>query len=191
MYLLPDNKEFAFLSGAMAILSGRFSFERKNLLVMGDLNSDMLLKGKAEEEKYLGRRLRNILTTYSLKNVIKEPTRIAENKQTLIELIITSHPENINVTGVSHLGISDHSLVYANLRMRREKKKLITKTITNYKNFYSEQFRSDIECALWSVCEVFYDIDDQVWAWQHLYQNIKKQHISTRKVRSGEMSAEN
>ena len=28
---------------------------RKNLLVMGDLNSDMLFKGKAEEEKYLGR----------------------------------------------------------------------------------------------------------------------------------------
>ena len=159
---------------------------RKNLLVMGDLNSDMLFKGKAKEEKYLGRRLRNILTTYSLKNVIKEPTRIAENTQTLINLIITSHPENINVTGVSHLGISDHSLVYANLRMRREKKKLITKTINNYKNFNSEQFRSDIECAPWSVCEVFNDIDGQVWAWQHLYQNIKQQHISTRKVRSGE-----
>ena len=28
---------------------------RKDLLVMGDLNSDMLFKGKAEEEKYLGR----------------------------------------------------------------------------------------------------------------------------------------
>ena len=88
---------------------------------MGDLNSDMLFKGKAEEEKYLGRRLKKILTTYSLKNVIKEPTRIAENTQTLIDLIIASHLENINVTGVSHLGISDHSLVYANLRMRREK----------------------------------------------------------------------
>ena len=86
---------------------------RKNLLVMENLNSDMLFKGKAEEEKYLGRRLRNILTTYSLKNVIKEPTRTAENAQTLIDLIITSHPENINVTGVSHFRISDHSLVYA------------------------------------------------------------------------------
>ena len=39
---------------------------RKNLLVMGDLNSDMLFEGKAEEEKYLGRQLRNILTTYEL-----------------------------------------------------------------------------------------------------------------------------
>ena len=159
---------------------------KKNLLVMGDLNSGMLFKGKAEEEKYLGRRLRNILTTYSLKNVIKEPTRIAENTQTLIDLIITSHPENINVTGVSHLGISNHSLVYVNLRTRRERNKLITKTINNYKNFNSEQFRSDIKCAPWSVCEVFNDTDDQVWAWQHLYQNTKQQHISTRKVRSGE-----
>ena len=46
----------------------------------------MLFEGKAEEEKYLGRQLRNILTTYSLKNVIKEQTRIAENTQTLIYL---------------------------------------------------------------------------------------------------------
>ena len=121
-----------------------------------------------------------------MKNVIKEPARIAENTQTLIDLITTSHSENINVTGVSHLGISDHSLVYANLRMRREKKKLIRKTINNYKNFNSEQFRSNIERAPWSVCEVFNDIDDQLWAWQHLYQNIKQQHISARKVRSGE-----
>ena len=110
----------------------------------------------------------------------KEPT------QTLIYLIITRHPENINVTGVFYLGISDHSLVYANLRMRREEKKSITKTINNYKIFNSEQFRSDIESAPWSMCEVFNDIDDQMWAWQHLYQNIKQQHISTRKVRSGE-----
>ena len=67
-----------------------------------------------------------------------------------------------------------------------EKKKLITKTINNYKNFNSEQFRSDIKCAPWSMCEVFNDTDDQVWAWEHLYQNIKQQHISTRKVRGGE-----
>ena len=33
----------------------------KNLLVMGDLNSDMLFKGKTKEEKYLRRQLRNIM----------------------------------------------------------------------------------------------------------------------------------
>ena len=127
-----------------------------------------------------------MLSTYSLKNVIREPTRISQNAQTIIDLIITSHPENINTTGVSHLGISDHSLVYANLRMRKVKKKLMTATINNYKNFNTSQFKRDIECAPWSVCEIFTDIEDQVWAWQHLYQNIKQQHISTRKVRNRE-----
>ena len=159
---------------------------RKNILILGDLNSDMLFNGKTTEEKYLGKRLRNILSTYSLKNVIREPTRICQNAQTIIDLIITSHPENINTTGVSHLGISDHSLVYANLRMRKDKKKLMTAMINNYKNFNTSQFKRAIECAPWSVCEIFTGTEDQVWAWQHLYQNVKQQHISTRKVRNRE-----
>ena len=48
-----------------------------------------------------------------IKCVIKEPTRISENVQTLIDLIIVSNPDKVTNTGVSHLGISDHSLVYA------------------------------------------------------------------------------
>ena len=41
-----------------------------------------------------------------------------------------------------------------------------------------------IESTLWSVCEIFNDIDDQVWAWQHLYQEMVSDHIPTRQVRT-------
>ena len=88
---------------------------------MGDLNSDLLYRGRTTQESYLGRRLQRILSTYGLKCVIKEPTRISENAQTLIDLIIVSNPDKVTNTGVSHLGISDHSLVYANVRMRKKK----------------------------------------------------------------------
>ena len=57
------------------------------------------------------------------------------------------------------------------------------KTINNYRNFNQQKFRNDIESAPWSVCEIFDDIDDQVWAWQHIYQRIVSDHISTRQVR--------
>ena len=114
----------------------------------------------------------------------KEPTRISDVAQTLIDLIIVSHPEKITTAGVSHLGISDHSFVYANLRMRKEKSSLMIKTINNYRTFNQQKFRNDIESAPWSVCEIFDDIDDQVWAWQHLYQEIVSDHIPTRQVRT-------
>ena len=31
---------------------------------------------------------------------------------TLIDVIFASHPDNISCSGVSHFGISDHSLIY-------------------------------------------------------------------------------
>ena len=57
------------------------------------------------------------------------------------------------------------------------------KTTNNYRTFNQRKFRNDIESAPWSVCEISDDIDDHVWAWQHLYQRIVSDHISTRQVR--------
>ena len=155
---------------------------RKDIIIMGDLNSDLLYRGRTTEESYLGRRLQCILSTYGLKCAIKEPTRISENVQTLIDLIIVSNPDKVTNTGVSHVGISDRSLVYANVRMRKEKQQLVTKTVKNYSKLDSQRFKADIESAPWSVCEVFDDLNDQVWAWQHMYKQIASEHIPTRKI---------
>ena len=159
---------------------------RKNIIIMGNLNSDLLHRGRTTEESYLGRRLQRILSTYGLKCVIKELTRISENAQTLIDLITVSNPDKVTNTGASHLGISDHSLVYANVRMRKEKQQLITKTVKSYSKLDSQSFKADIESALWSVCEVFDDLNDQVWTWQHMYKQITSEHIPTGKIRKRE-----
>ena len=183
VYRPPDN--YAFYDKFNDMLEKIWS-SRKNIIIMGDLNSDLLYRGRTIEESYLGRRLQRILSTYGLKCVIKEPTRISENAQTLIDLIIVSNPDKVTNTGVSHLGISDHSLVYANVRMRKEKQQLITKTVKNYIKLDSQSFKADIESAPWSVCEVFDDLNDQVWAWQHMYKQIASEHIPTRKIRKRE-----
>ena len=134
----------------------------KNIVNLGDLNSDLIMKGKSKEDTYLGRRLLKIVNPFSLKSVINQPTRIAEKSQTMIDLIITSSPEKITVKGVSHLGISDHSIVYANIRVRKERAQRVFKTVNSYKNFNSEKFRKEVESAPWGVCNVFDDIEDQV-----------------------------
>ena len=105
---------------------------KKNIVIMGDLNSDLSSKRNEGVESYFGRRLLHTLRSYGTKCIIKEPTRISDVAQTLIHLILVSHPKKITLDGVSHLGISDHSFVYANLRMRKEKSPLMIKTINNY-----------------------------------------------------------
>jgi len=87
---------------------------RKNIVIMGDLNSDLSLKRQEAVESHLSRRLTHILNTYGLQCVIREPTRISDKTQTLIDLIIVSHAESITTAGVTHLGISHQSFVYAN-----------------------------------------------------------------------------
>ena len=62
--------------------------ERKNIILMGDLNSDLLFRGKTNEQVYYGRRLLKILNPFEMKNVIKAATRINEDTATAIDLMI-------------------------------------------------------------------------------------------------------
>ena len=90
-------------------------------VLLGDFNSDFLFRGKTKEQIANGKGLKQIFSAYGLKNIVKEVTRICETTQTLIDLIAVSDTSKITSHGVAHLGISDHSFTYANLRMRKNK----------------------------------------------------------------------
>ena len=48
-----------------------------------------------------------------MQQLINNPTRVTEFTQSLFYVCITSNPEHIIYSDVLHLGISDHSLIYA------------------------------------------------------------------------------
>ena len=56
--------------------------------------------------------LRNIFDVYSLSQLIREPTRVTSVSNILIDLYITNSPEEVTKSGVIHLAISDHSIVF-------------------------------------------------------------------------------
>jgi hypothetical protein len=49
---------------------------------------------------------------YQYKQLIQEPTRVTRNTKSLIDHLFTNKPENIILTGVSKIAISDHHLIY-------------------------------------------------------------------------------
>ena len=57
--------------------------------------------------------LTNIVDIYNLYQLIDSPTPITNTSSTLIDVIFTNCQNNIVSTGVSHVSLSDHSLVYA------------------------------------------------------------------------------
>ena len=58
------------------------------------------------------RRLCEISDLYGLQQLITKPTRITESSSTLIDLIYTNYVDRVVCSGVSHIGISDHCLIY-------------------------------------------------------------------------------
>ena len=87
--------------------------EQKDFYLLGDLNCNMY----DGSNNHNSSTLTNILDIYGLSQLISEPTRITPTSRTLIDLCITSSPEKISNSGVVHLGISDHSLVFMTLKI--------------------------------------------------------------------------
>ena len=86
--------------------------KRKNIILVGDFNCDMT-PSLDSNESHFGKRFKRILCSYGLNNIIDSPTRITLDSKSLIDLIVTSQPAKIQISGSIDLGISDHHLIYA------------------------------------------------------------------------------
>ena len=81
-----------------------------------------------------------------LPQLITEPTRITESSSSLVDVIFTNFINRVNCSGVLHVGISDHNLIYVYHKLSQEfaLKGHSTKTYRNFCNFNRENFRRKI-----------------------------------------------
>ena len=94
-------------------------------------------------------KLAEIFDIYGLEQLINEPTRIAAKSSTLIDLCITSAPTNVVNSGVMHLSISDHSVVYMIRKAHYVRDGVRHVEARTMKNFSSENFLRDLEQKHW------------------------------------------
>ena len=76
--------------------------ENKEVILVGDVNCDFLARTPSHNTN----RLLGITNLFQVTQIITEST------STLIDWFLTNKKENICNSGVLHLGISDHSLIY-------------------------------------------------------------------------------
>lgn len=67
----------------------RISVNRKNVIITGDFNSNML------DNSGNGKKFKDLLQLTGFNNIIKSPTRVTENSSTVINLICTNNPPKI------------------------------------------------------------------------------------------------
>ena len=151
---------------------------------MGDLNCN-LASPTFDTNMSL---LTSIANVNSLHQLIREPTRITSSSSTLIDLIFTNCLDKVVCSGVSHVGISDHNLVYVYCKTLYRPIRSGHETVTyrKFKNFRSESFRNDIASQSWDDLLMFEDPNDMWLAWKTLFLSVVDKHapIRTKRVRS-------
>lgn len=118
----------------------------KSTIWLGDLNINVLHSQANNAIK-----LKEILDTYELLQHISEPTRITQNSQTLIDLIVTT--KNIEITDAGCIpmhDMSDHNLIYCKLAKYKSK---IHKyhTYRDFSKFNNETFLQDLDNINWQM----------------------------------------
>ena len=115
--------------------------ENKEIIITGDLNCNLLEQNKSLPTS----KLVDLIDIYQLQQHIQCPTRITSTTASLLDVILTYYGDDkILDTGVIHLGISDHSLVYLCRKLSIPKAPPKTVFTRHYKNYNVNQFNNDL-----------------------------------------------
>ena len=77
--------------------------------ILGDFNCDIAAIPLDHQTKTF----HDVCNLFQFHQLIQSPTRITANTATTIDLFITNNPGKFTQSGISHIGVSDHSLIYA------------------------------------------------------------------------------
>ena len=109
IYKAPDQLLESLTEELDAALSS-ISLEAE-VILLGNFNVNFLAT-KNYASRTLKRKLLSFTSMYNLEQLIDKPTRITENSSTLIDLLFANNNHRIVSSGVLHVNLSDHSLIY-------------------------------------------------------------------------------
>ncbi len=154
-------------------------------MLVGDFNCDWDPKNRISwQTDYL----EDIANTYQFRQLITGHFRITDSSATLIDLVFTNKPDSIVRSGIEHVGISDHSLIYIQSIQRKisipckQPKIIVTR---QYKNYQVAAFKNDLS----KILATLIDTDDPKikWEdWRAKFLEVADIHAPyvTRKVRN-------
>lgn len=127
-------------------------FDNKELILVEDLNSDV---NKSPPDAHT-RTLQFLLSLYQFDQIINDPTRVTRTPATLIDLAITNKKQNIVKSGVLHLGLFDHNLIFVVRKHVVITSRQNVMYARNFKKFSETDFLNDLSQFPWDHV-TFYD----------------------------------
>ncbi|CAB4014189.1 Hypothetical predicted protein, partial [Paramuricea clavata] len=117
---------------------------------------------------------------------MNEPTRVTPTSASLIDLILTNKPENISLSGIVHLGISAHSLIFAIRKLtlpKSGKTSPSVREVRDFKSFVQKYFIHDISQLPWNSINQFASPNTSWQVWKSLFLESLDRHAPLRQKR--------
>ena len=110
---------------------------------------------------------------------------MTETSETLTDLLYTNCPDKIVCSGVRHIGITDHSVVFAyrKFSIHGSSRGHCTITYRNYRKFNLESFCNDIASHDWDHIHNLSNPNDMWSEWKKSFLEIVDKHVPLRKAR--------
>lgn len=149
--------------------------EYDNVIVLGDLNVNVMLSDN---------RLNEIFESYSMSQIIDEPTRVTSHSSTLIDPIYLNIKDKCSKQGTINADLlTDHRLVYCELLISVPKHKSKLVTFRDFRHFNTDSFNTDLYSIPWHNLLHFNDIDEKVMYLTNGIQMLFDKHAPLRTVR--------
>ena len=116
--------------------------EKKEVIIMGDLNCNFSPGARCQGET---KKLKSILQSMNMTQVVNEPTRVTRESQTLIDIICTCQPQNITLVKVVKSALSDHDI----RKLNSLKFKPRTIKCRNYSKYCPTRFNEELSSVSW------------------------------------------
>ena len=119
---------------------------------------------------------------HCLTYVIHEATRTTNYSRTLLDILLTSHPERLATSGILQVGVSDHDLIFVLRKQKLPRPKARTIEFRSLKYSDSNTFLSDLRNVPWDSVYIYENIDD-IWAhWSGLYKQVLDEHAPVKRI---------
>ena len=167
-------------------MEGSLDAENLEFFILGDLNVNLDQSIESSNKNTLN----GIFDIYGLDQLIQEPTRVTESSSSLIDLCLTNSLTTVVDSGVIHLSISDHSLIYVVRKahyVQTDAKIIEARTM---RNFNSENFLNDLNQQPWAeVCHNAADPNKMWLIWKSLLMETIDKHAPIRIKRVGKKNS--
>ena len=164
----PPNAGISSLD-TIGLMMEKVVSERKDVVLMGDLNVNLLSSSSSAEKLLLATSENN------LKQLITEPTRCTNHSQPLLDVLFTSSPDLFSSAGCVEFTGSDYLMIYGECLQEVPVQSKVC-TVRSFKKCNVEELSVELMDAPWQVMVTFNDVNDMWYYWKSLFLDVLDKH---------------